>query len=454
MNSCRDKRGLALIAVLWIVIVMTAIVAVVSQTGRLNMKMSTAVTDEVRCKWACRAGTEIAIAVLNEDLKDSDCLSDLWSDDAEDFDDVKLERCTYSVCVTDEAGKLNVNTATKEQLMALPYMESQIADAILDWRDTDDNPAPEGAETGYYENLRYPYKIRNGPLRTIRELLRVKGVTEQQLYGNNTNLNGQLGYNERGDDEHLDQGWIAYLTCYSYENNVDAQGQSRVNINQANEQQLQSQLGIGSAQARWVVQNRGSGFKSIGDLINDNSPKDSGNSSNTNSSADSGNNSGNSGNSGNPSTSGNASNSGNSGNANGPAQPIDLQTFRQIADKITISGDSKILGKVNANTAPVEVLTALFGGDDSSRQLALSIVADRSGLPYGFQSVGELLSVQSMSMEKFKAVADRLTVRSNVFTIRCTATAAMSGAGMATECVVDRSATPCTILYSYQGADY
>ena len=30
-------------------------------------------------------------------------------------------------------------TATKEQLMGLPYMESHIADAILDWRDGDAN---------------------------------------------------------------------------------------------------------------------------------------------------------------------------------------------------------------------------------------------------------------------------------------------------------------------------
>ena len=80
MMAWRNNRGLVLVAVLWIVAVMTAIVAIAGQTSRLNMKMAAAAGDETRCKWACRAGTENAIAVLNEDLRDTDCLLDLWSD--------------------------------------------------------------------------------------------------------------------------------------------------------------------------------------------------------------------------------------------------------------------------------------------------------------------------------------------------------------------------------------
>jgi len=45
-------------------------------------------------------------------------------------------------------------------------------------------------------------------------------------------------------------------------------------------------------------------------------------------------------------------------------------------------------------------------------------------------------------------------VRSNVFTVRCYATADVSGATMQSECVVDRSETPCRILYWYHGAGY
>jgi len=421
---------MVLIAVLWMIAVMTAIVAVVGQTSRLNMKMAMAAADEVRCKWACRAGTENAIGILNEDVRDSDCLSDLWSDNDEDFNDVVMERCRYSVRVRDEAGKLNLNVATKDQLMALPYMEEEIAEAILDWRDNDDEPQTQGAEAGYYENLPIPYKIRNGPFRTVRELLRVKGVTEDLLYGEDTNLNGLLDANERdGDrspprdngDEYLDEGWIAYLTCYSYEKNVDAEGNRRVNINQADQPQLEEGLGLKAAQAKWIVDNRGRGYRSIGDLISDSSPSTS---------------------------------SQDSGGSGDQAEPIDTQTFSQIADKITISGEEKLPGKININTAPLEVLVTLFGRDDQAEQLAHAIVADRVGLLYGYESIADLLNQQSMSVERFKAIADVITVRSDVFTIQCLATAEVSGASFSTECVVDRSASPCTILYWYQGANY
>ncbi len=421
---------MVLVAVLWMVAVMAALAAIVGQTSRLNMKMAVSATDEVRCKWACRAGTESAIGLLNEDLRASDSLSDLWSDNDKDLNDVPLERCRYNVYVTDEAGKLNINTVTKEQLMALPYMEEYIADALLDWRDRDDEPQTQGVEAGYYENLPVPYTIRNGPFRTIRELLRVKGVTEELLYGEDTNLNGKLDSNERdGDvsppfdngDEVLDQGWIAYLTCYSYEKNVDADGNKRININQADQKQLESQLGIKTAQAKWIVDNRKGGYKSIADLISNSSASTSG-----------------------PSA----------GGGQNQSEPIDLATFKSIADKITIANEDKIPGRVNINTAPRDVLVALFGGDDSAEQLAYTVVANRASLMDGFQSIADLLDQQSMTVERFKAIAEMITVRSDVFTIRCLAMAQTSGARVQTEYVVDRSESPCAILYGYQGANY
>jgi general secretion pathway protein K len=456
----RARKGLVLALVLWVVMVMTAIVAVTGQTNRLNMKMAMGTLDQVRCKWACRAGTESAIALLTDDLRASDCLQDLWSDNDEDLNDVPLERCAYSVRVVDEAGKLNVNIATKEQLMALPYMEESIADSILDWRDGDDDVRTEGAEAGYYENLPFPYTIRNGPFKTIRELLRVKGVTPELLYGEDADLDGELDFNEMdgalsppmdNGDDYLDQGWIAYLTCYSYERNVDADGNSRINVNQASEQQLQTDLGLTAGQARWIVQNRGQGFRSIGDLIGSNASQQT--------SGGSGRNQANQDNQGSQNNRGNQNNPGNQGsqgnqNNQVSAEPLDLQTFARISDRITISSEQRIPGKININTAPWEVLVVLFGGGEQAEQAAYGVVSERANLLYGFQSIGDLANVQSVGLERFKRVADQITVRSDVFRVRCFATAAISGAKLQTECVVDRSATPCTILYSYQGANY
>jgi len=449
-----ERRGLVLALVLWVVIVMTAIVAIIGQTNRLNTKLATGALDEVRCKWACRAGTESAIALLNDDLRDSDCLQDLWSDNDEDFNNVQLERCAYSVRVTDESGKLNLNTITREQIMALPYMEESIADAILDWRDTDQDVRTDGAEAGYYENLPFPYTIRNGPFKTIRELLCVKGVTENLLYGEDMNLNGQLDFNEMdgelsppmdNGDDYLDSGWIAYLTCDSYERNVDGEGNPRININQADERQLETDLGITAGQARWIVQNRGQGYRSVGDLISSNSPPES--------PGGQGPNQGNQNSQGNR---GDQNNPGNQGDQNNQVQatPLDFQTFARIADKITIRGENRIPGKINVNTAPWEVLMVLFGGAEQGEQAAYAVVSERAGLLYGFESIADVANVQAVGIERFKRVADQISIRSDVFTVRCFARAAVSGAAQQTECIVDRSEPPCKILYWYQGASY
>jgi len=432
MSTNGDKKGLVLVAVLWLMVVLMAMVATVGRNSRLDTKVSLLRMEQLRCKWACRAGTETAIGVLNEDTKESDSLTDLWSDNDEDFNDIILEKCFFTVWVVDEASKLNINTAAKEQFLGLEYMTEEIADAIIDWRDKDDTPSTAGAEAGYYENLPFGYMTRNGPFRTVRELLLVKDVTEEFFYGEDTNFNGQLDYNERdGDssppvddeDSELDMGWIAYLTCYSYDNNKDTSGNKRIDINKANENQLVRSLNIKSSQAEWIVDERPkNGYKSIGDLISNKSPKTAPRSS--------------------------------KGGSDEP-EPLDLQTFSQIADKITINSDEKIPGRVNINTASKEVLAALLGGGDSAEQIAEEIVAYRESLMYGMESITELMQLGSISIDTFKNIANFITTRSDVFTIHCVATADRNeteGLTLPTEAVVDRSSSPCEILYWYQGA--
>ena len=434
MHIKYNKKGLVLVTVLWVSVVLMVLVAILGRKSLLDTKVCLARTEGIRCKWACRGGIEKAIGVLNEDTRESDSLMDLWSDNEEDFNDIMLERCRFTVRAIDEASKLNINTATKGQLLALPNMVEEIADAIIDWRDEDDTPSEGGAEGGYYENLQFGYMARNGPLRTIRELLLVKDVTPELLYGEDTNFNNQLDYNEQDGDEsppnddrdsELDKGWIEYLTCYSYDNNKDADGNQKVNINQANENQLSRSLGISSSNARWIVENRpNNGYQSIGDLI---------------------------------STGGSGSTSGSSTNQSqqNQAELLSSQTFNQIADKITVQSGEKLPGKVNVNTASLIVLRALLGGDDNAEQIAEDIITYREGLLYGMQSISEVRQVQSINTNTFKTIAGSITTRSDVYTIRCIATAdrnGTNGATMETETVVDRSSSPCKILYWYQGA--
>ncbi|MBE0536053.1 MAG: general secretion pathway protein GspK [Phycisphaerae bacterium] len=402
IKSRRLPKAMVLVAVMWIVVLLTLIVTVVAQSGMLDTHIAHVSAERIRCKWACRAGLETAIAVLGEDLKDGDSLFDLWSENVQDFNSVPLDGCMFTVEIVDEAGKLNLNTATQEQLMYLPDMTPDIADGILDWRDGDDDVRESGAESGYYLNLPYGYEARNAGFKTVRELLRVRGVTPGLFYGDRT-LGQPLS--------DLNRGWIHYVTCYSYDLNRDADGNARININSASESQLTEGLGISQPQARWIVENRT--FNSIADLLTDNSTAE-------------------------PTSA-----------AGNQAQPLDVQTYYEIVDKVTVSDEAIIAGRVNINTACREVLAALLEGDD---QVALDIIAYRQGLGQSMTSLGELKNIESMTPEMARRVMGSLTTRSNVYTVYSTATADATRITRKVEAVVDRDKSPAEVLYFRAGA--
>ncbi|MDH7598668.1 MAG: type II secretion system protein GspK [Sedimentisphaerales bacterium] len=437
----RHQKGVVLLIVLWTVAILMIMAGATGQTSRLDTKLSIFTAQEIRCKWAARAGVEKAIALLNEDDPTTDSLNEDWATSAQDLVDVQLEGCTYTVRIVDESGKLNVNTATREQLLGLFDwgMDPAIADAIIDWRDPDDEPGEEGVEVGYYENLPYRYNIRNGPFKTMRELLKVRGVTGQLLYGEDTNLNGKLDKSEQdGDltlpldngDDVLDEGWIAFLTCYSPQNPPqDPAAQTKVDINQATAEQLQ-QLGLTAEQAQAVIDNRPSGgYTSLASLF-----------SSTTTTADAN------------ATGVTAAEQQTSQQTTTP--PLDIAAFRTIVDQITIQTQQG-QPKININTAPLPVLVAILGGDDLAYEIAYRIVEYRDSALYGFESIGELLDVPSMTSEVFASVVDLVDVRSNLFTIYSFAKTGQAGAGGASwfvEAVVERGQSPARILYWYEGA--
>jgi type II secretory pathway component PulK len=145
----------------------------------------------------------------------------------------------YRYGVTDEGSKINLNAmmvidpsgkALHDRLMALPNMSEEIADAIVDWIDTNNRPRPNGAEDDHYQTLNPPYHCKNGPLDSLEELLLVRGVTPALLFGNDRNRNGILDRTE-DDGSGFDRGWSAYLTIYSREQDLDAQNNPRIYVN-------------------------------------------------------------------------------------------------------------------------------------------------------------------------------------------------------------------------------
>ena len=133
----------------------------------------------------------------------------------------------------------------------IPGMTAELADAILDFIDDDDEPRTNGCESEYYKSLTPSYPAKNGPLETLDELLLVRGVTPDLLYGEDANRNGLLDPNENDGsvswppdnaDSTLQLGWSSYLTVFGREKNVQFDGTPRININNNNLADLFDQL--------------------------------------------------------------------------------------------------------------------------------------------------------------------------------------------------------------------
>ncbi|MCA9133818.1 MAG: general secretion pathway protein GspK, partial [Planctomycetales bacterium] len=161
-------------------------------------------------------------------------------------------------------------------LLALPGMTPEVADAILDWLDADEEPREFGAEFGdYYQQLQPAYKPANGPIHSIEQLLLVRGVTPQLLFGYDENRNGLLDTAELskmnsgmqpgalpGSLPTLNSdpdvapppplGWAPYLTLQSQEKNVASDGSPRININGDDLQLLYEDLSAALGNEDWA----------------------------------------------------------------------------------------------------------------------------------------------------------------------------------------------------------
>ena len=123
--------------------------------------------------------------------------------------------------------------------MNLPGMDQSTADAILDWIDADNVPRAEGAEADYYAGLEPPARPRNGLPPTLEELLLVRGVTREKLFGADVNQDfradpweEELARSQARVGSESETPWAGFLTVYSGERDESYDGQPRIPLNQ------------------------------------------------------------------------------------------------------------------------------------------------------------------------------------------------------------------------------
>ncbi len=402
------KRGSILVGLLWCLALLSVVVISVLHTARMDLLVVKNYGDRIQAHYQALAGIEKARALLYSDAQDRSRSqknhTGNYYDNAQEFHDVPFARGTFSVIrrgrpdegggiiygVSDEESRLNVNTASADELSKLQNMTPDVAAAIVNWRGGDNTTT--AAETQYYNGLKPPYQPRLASYQTLRELLISRGVTPDDLLGQDVHQNGLLTAAEGNDfafpgsEDSEDLGWAGVLTVDSSVLDLNAAGEDRVNIQTADENALAALHGITPQIAHAITAYRGQHkFQGIADLLDVTPPQ-------------------------NQRGAGTGGNSDQSG-----SRVVNENLFVDIADDITTGSSQTLAGVVNVNTAGLDVLLCLPG---VTRELAQSIISHRQSGGF-FASTGELLKLPEMTRDTFKQIAPLITARSETYRILC-----------------------------------
>ena len=212
------ESGFILIAVLWLLVAMTAVALDVSLRTRIRREASANLLDQRQARAAAIAGAEYARARLTaamlgraEELRansersrqgnrgrrtpslnalfgSADPAEDPWRDPAGLLTtEMSLGDVQYILHVRDTGAALNLNIASEPMLrqffaqgLRVDYAEAdRITQAILDWRDEDDLPRINGGEREQYVREGLPILPSNRAFESVHELRYVMGMTEE-----------------------------------------------------------------------------------------------------------------------------------------------------------------------------------------------------------------------------------------------------------------------------------
>jgi len=422
------RRGAALLIVLWVSVAAGALFFASTKGFVAEIRREKASLDAVRAEAAARAGIEKARYILATLQPATDTPTPLSTlDEVDSFAGTDLEGAHYflldeasgdpapALGLVDPAGRLNLNTASAAQIEALPNMTGDLAAAIVDFRDSDDNPLPYGAESAFYLGLPQPYRARNAAFTNLSELLLVRGMTPAILYGEDRNLNGILDPNENdgaqsfppdNPDGILDRGLYPFITISSSSPARPA-GTEVVNLNTDSLDSITSALGSrlssegmyrlmrsiypnGTRRARRTLTSLGDLVRSFPDF------------------------------------------------ATG-ALKADLATIFKYS---TVSQNATAQGLVNVNTAPQEVLRTLPSVDDS---LATAIIAERDAGGHDFSTVCWLLDVPGVTWDIFAPLVPLTSVASNLYVADCVGMSADGAVSSRIWASIDTSASGMTV---------
>ncbi len=335
------RRGSVLVIVIWVCLGLVALAIYFAGQMTSELRAADGQVAEATARQAAAGGTRYAAFVLSQfgtngtvPYRDEYLSSEVTLGEAtfwllgRDPDQRPTDEPVFGLI--DEGSKLNLNTATRSMLEALPVMTPELVDAILSWR----SRSEQGMGDSTYGRLE-PARLNKGAdFETVDELRLVYGATLDLILAEDANRNGALDENEndgersapRDDGDGLIQaGILEYVTVYSREPNTRANGSPRVNV--ATQQNRQQRL-LPLLQQRFGPQRAMQIMGAIG-----------------------------------------------GGELRSPAEfmvegRLSAEEWSQLRDEITTSNGSTVRGRINVNTAGETVLACIPGiGPDNASAL-------------------------------------------------------------------------------------
>jgi general secretion pathway protein K len=441
------RRAMVLPIVIWCVAV-AALITSATQLGCYRQAvMGREAMSKVQARWAARAGVETVIAIMeyygeNPDPDSAFAMVNDLEDNAVD----ELSTGSFEIYHEidgaiypgpfDEHSRMNINAVSRAQLYNMDDV-GLLADAIVDWRDTNDDEEMSGAESrSYLGRSNINYQPRNANFRSVPELEMVLGVWPKEVRGEDWNLNNRLDPNENDGDASfpddnadgvLDYGLAGLFTARTRPYPQTMAGEDRLDLKTATAEEVVERTGLSQQQATQLVESAKQSNFYVEQLISTPLGQQAQQ----------------------PTTSTSRGRSGRSsaGRTQTPAaqqsatlKPEQLDTvLRECVTQAPKPGDA---GRVNINTVSKRVLEQVYGLEPKVAQR----IIDRRDTSTGITTLGELSRIDGLSPQDAAQMARTMDTQSSVYTITSRGRAPGTGTEVEMIVVVDRSTLPVTIL--------
>ena len=241
----KNRRGSALLMVLWLTAALSAIGLAVANHVRAETERTETNVDDARSYFVARGAIErAALHVLWRGQYLNGDSGPVYYVNGSPSMELAFPAAEVHVDVIPETSKLSLNASRPEDilrlLLALGAPEEQateITAAIVDWRTQVDMEHPSPFDS-FYLSQSPSFMARHASFLENEDLLRVKGMTAELYYGNSL------------DTASLDKGRAGLRDCLSVYGSAGA-----VDINTARRETLQA-VGLAAADADTIVRSR------------------------------------------------------------------------------------------------------------------------------------------------------------------------------------------------------